>query len=231
MNSNNGKVILRSIGNSALGQPSTQEDRTTRLNAAIEARTARAGQGQQPGTPSAFSEANFFGSGRGGSSASGSVVFDIQPDVSEAASASYAEFAEARLPSSILIYQGTPARNFSINAKMISRTESEATANYGKLMMLKSWRFPERFVETPSILRLYGYNGLFNGIYTVMTNINVEYSSEVDYISTSGGTRMPIVMDVSISLKEAQALEDSDISRVLSGFDITSFRQGRLDGW
>ena len=73
----------------------------------------------------------------------GSVSFDVTPDINESGTASYFEASEIRAPCSILIYMGSPSRTFQINAKLISRTTAEAYATEQKVNILRSWRMPE----------------------------------------------------------------------------------------
>lgn len=67
------------------------------------------------------------------------VVFYCTPEVSEARSVNYAEVADVRMPASILIWMGSPARNFSLNAKFISRSAAEADLMFDQVNFLKSW--------------------------------------------------------------------------------------------
>lgn len=68
-----------------------------------------------------------------------SVVFFVTPEISEARTVSYAEISDVRLPASILIWMGTPSRNFSINAKFLARSTAEANVAFRNLNLLKSW--------------------------------------------------------------------------------------------
>lgn len=163
-----------------------------------------------------------------------SVVFDITPEISESASASFEELSQMRSPSGILIYQGSPGRTYSISGKLFSRTQQEASRTYRDLYLLRSWRKPEQIgdadfgINAPSVIKMSGYNGVFRNIPVVMTSLGFEWSSDTDYVTAGNGANLPILLNFSISLKEAQAVEDF---KGVNTFDITRFREGVLDGW
>lgn len=68
-----------------------------------------------------------------------SVVFQATPEMSESRNVSYVEISDIRQPASILIYMGSPSRNFSIVAKFIARSKAEADTSFSNLNLLKSW--------------------------------------------------------------------------------------------
>lgn len=188
------------------------------------------------------------------------VEFDVTPDITESGSVSYVEESEIRGPGSILMYMGSPSRNFSINAKLVARNIQEAKKVSTIIHILKSWRQPETYVGgvgvngTPAVLYLQGYGNMFKDIPVVMTDLSIDFSSEHDaiaygsdnfevnyvYGSEKEGNKVittrtreiesavPIIVPVSISLKEARAIEDVD---GLDEFDILKYRTGKLMGW
>lgn len=171
-----------------------------------------------------------------------SIEFDVLPDVTESGSAEYADISDIRAPASIMYYVGSPSRTFSINAKLISRTKAEARENALKRDILKSWRVPESTVggfglNPPTILYLHGFGSTFKSIPVVMTDIQIEYSSEHDFITAGEGPDspvVPIIMPISISLKEAQAVYGGSSPESFAGlekFNILDYRLGRLKGW
>lgn len=162
----------------------------------------------------------------------GVVVFDVQPIVSESGSATYAPIDDIRQAASMLIYMGSPSRDFTINAKFVSRTTEEANKNRKHVQTLRSWRMPEATgggynMTTPSRLTLIGLGGWFNQVSVRMTNITIETPDDVDYIETDGPDRyrVPIVWPVSISLKEARSPTELQL------FNIEQFRKGELLEW
>jgi len=66
----------------------------------------------------------------------------------------------------------------------------------------------------------YQYDGHFKGIPVVITNLNIEYPRDVDYIRSSSGVPMPIIQNVSISLKEIRAMDE------LFQFSLDDYKKG-----
>lgn len=168
------------------------------------------------------------------------VRFLLTPEISESGGANYAEISDIRTPASILVYMGTPSRTFSITGKLFARTVDEADRSWRYINILRSWRMPETvggggvggggsdgMPDSPTIVNLFGYGPMFQAIPTVMTSLNLEFPSDVDYIRASSGADIPILMNVSISLKEAHQIND-----ITNGaFDIFQYRQGTLKNW
>jgi hypothetical protein len=71
-----------------------------------------------------------------------SVTFDVSPKISESGRVSYIPVTPIHLPGSIQVYKQTESRHFHIDAQLVSRTVTEATANMKKLQLLRSWRYP-----------------------------------------------------------------------------------------
>jgi len=162
---------------------------------------------------------------------SGNVIFFVQPIITESGTTNYTEIGDRiRQAASLLVYQGSPSRTFSIDATFVSRTETEAIINLKYVNTLRSWRMPEKQgagdteIKSPSRLFLWGLNKQFKGIPVRMTDLNIPLNDESDYITTKKGA-VPIVWNVSVTLKEARAIEE------LNSFDIQQFREGTLDGW
>lgn len=164
------------------------------------------------------------------------IEFDVVPDINETATANYTEISDIRAPASILIYMGSPSRSFSINAKLVSRSIEEAQYNINILNILRSWRMPEQLlglkenISIPTILTMSGYGNMFKDIPVVMTNLTIDLQSEFDAISsTDAATFVPIIVPVSISVKECRNQEE-DLA-AMSTFDIAQFRAGTLPNW
>lgn len=160
----------------------------------------------------------------------GIVEFDVQPVVTESGSASYAAVDDIRQAASLLIYMGSPSREFTITSKFVSRTKKEAEANWRRVQILRSWRTPEAEgggmnMKTPSRLTLTGLSGWFNQIPVRLTNLSIDEPDDVDYIKSYEGYDVPIVWPVTINLKEARSPNE------LSQFNIKAFRAGKLEEW
>jgi len=162
----------------------------------------------------------------------GDVIFEVQPTVSESGSVSYFEIGDIRQAANMLIYMGTPSREFSINGRFVSRSNAEATKNWKYVQRLRGWRMPEQSggqlnaTQTPSRLTLTGLGDWFNKIKVRIVSLNIEEPEDVDYIRTNDNKYdVPIIWPVSVTLKEARSIEE------MREFDITKFRAGTLGGW
>lgn len=160
----------------------------------------------------------------------GAVIFEVQPNISESGSVSYFEIGDVRQAANMMIYMGTPSREFSIQGRFVSRTENEAYANWRYVQLLRSWRMPEKRgggvnLKTPSRLKLSGFGDWFNNIHVRITSLNIEMPDTTDYIRTFNGKDVPIVWPVTVTLKETRSIE------ALRRFRIQEFRDGVLDAW
>jgi len=167
------------------------------------------------------------------------VVFESTPEVQEQAQTLYISLDEIRSAGSLMVYMGSPGRTFQINHKFVSRTTKEATKTWKAMNILRSWRMPKTsnsngdqiggfgVAETnvPTILNLFGYGRTFKGIPTVMTNLSIDWNSESDYIKCLNKSDVPIILPVSISLKEVRTIEE------LKSFNLKEFKEGDLIWW
>lgn len=140
------------------------------------------------------------------------VIFDASPDISENGSVSYKTIEPVHSPGGILVYANSSARTFQLsNVKLFSRTQEEATRNYHRLQILKSWRYPSFGLLSindgqygsvplgapPAVLELSAYarpsaktdsltsNGLLHRIPVVIGHLTIDYPSDCDYIPTA----------------------------------------------
>jgi len=204
------------------------------------------------------------GSNAGGALRPLQVVFDASPDISENGSVNYKNIDPVHAPGSILVFSSSSARTFQIsNIKLFSRNGAEATANYNRVQILKSWRYPvfgqastdklygdPLLGAPPAVLELSAYNkpngnaesgmasGLINRVPVVITNIGIDYPSDIDYIPTiavgevdgplshiPSGIPVPAIWTISLTLMECHS--PSQYQR----FSISDFRRGILDGF
>ena len=162
-----------------------------------------------------------------------SVLFEVQPELSEAKSTNYVEIGEIRSSASLLIFMGSPSRNFSLNAKLVSRTVEEATQNFEYLHRLKGWSMPDPKYQTkisgtgvPRTLLLYAYGKNIRGVPTVIKTLNIDYPVDCDYILTKDkDARMPIILNVSVQLQETRTPDE------LTAFLIEEYKTGQLPWW
>ena len=58
-----------------------------------------------------------------------------------------------------------------------------------------------------------------------MTNLSIDWNSESDYIKCLNKSDVPIILPVSISLKEVRTIEE------LKSFNLKEFKEGDLIWW
>lgn len=141
----------------------------------------------------------------------GQVVFEASSPLSEQRSADYAGYDIIHLPTSLISYRKTSARNFEISGKLVSRTANEATANAGILDLIRTWILPD-FGSTgaaPPILTLYGYrNRNVDGRRVVLKSYSWSFPDDnMDFIF-SGDQPMPIIGMLQIGLEEVYSAEE-----------------------
>jgi len=170
------------------------------------------------------------------------VTFHSTPDVSEQGTVNYIDISDIRAAGSHSVYLGSPARVFNINHKFISRTRIEAENTWRAMNTLRGWRMPkhgnqaqsggginvERIgadTNAPSVLWMFGYGKTFRGIPVVITSLSFDWNSESDYIKCNNGSDIPIILPITISLKEMRTYLD------MNSFNYDQFRRGELMWW
>jgi hypothetical protein len=166
----------------------------------------------------------------------GDIFFcEIMPLISESGSVQYDSISPTHHPGSIEKYTTTPSREWNIGGiKLASVTIEEATYNQKLINLLRSWRMPYYGLGTaetngkdlgapPDVLTFSAYGDKNIGkIPVVLSNLSIEWPNDVDYIHTSDGQPFPVLINISISLKEAWS------PRQFSGFSIEAFKSGDL---
>lgn len=164
------------------------------------------------------------------------VVFDIMPAVSESQSISYDTVDLIQHPGSILKYKGTDGRGWDVNAELVSRTVEEADRNLRILNTIRGWAMPfygngtadslvtSRYLGAPpQVLILSGYGAKMIGPVTcVMSNFSWTFENDMDYIRTSDGTPFPVLMKITINLKETWTPSQ------FTSFNLMEYRAGNL---
>lgn len=181
---------------------------------------------------------------RDGSEDQDGVRFYVSPELSETRTVNYQEISEMRQAGGLLIYIGTQARTYSLTARFVSRTTTEATKTFKYTHMLKSWTVPNKSKVTggtgqgagggidasenaPEVLKLYGYgSNQIRGVPVVITSLTIDYPANVTYVPTDDGTALiPIIQTFNISLKEARNMEE------LEKFNLINYKLGILKYW
>ena len=162
------------------------------------------------------------------------VEFVVSPRISESASAQYAELNLVHHPGSILKYEKTSSRSFSLGVKLISRTQEEASQNQQILNTIRSWIKPyygkgteaenaKMLGAPPPVLMLSGY-GLKNisPIPVVLETYSAPWPNDVDYIPTLTGDPFPVILELDLGLKEAYSPVE------YSNFNLYKYKTGDL---
>ena len=162
------------------------------------------------------------------------VFFEASPRVSESRSAQYTELNITHHPGSILKYDKTASRGWSVNARLVSRTPAEATKNQVYLNIIRSWVMPfygsgteaadaKLLGAPPPILKFSGYGPKnIAPVPVVMESYSTNWPNDVDYIPTDDGTPFPVILDIDVTLKEAYSPKE------YSGFDLFAYKSGDL---
>ena len=191
------------------------------------------------------------------------VVFEVTPELLENRAVNYKTLDPVHMPGQIYVYATTSSRTFNIaNARLVSRTPTEAQKNLEILHMLRFWTMPRfgrqnelesaqlgQLGAPPDVLLLSAYSdvpkdlgnigdanqkmGHLNRIPTVITNLSINYPSDVDYIPTLGNTSindpggqpMPTLMSVDVQLSETHSPFEYE------NFSLSQFKNGTLPGF
>lgn len=162
------------------------------------------------------------------------IVFTAMPTISESHAATYESFQPLHHPGEILKYKGTNARSWKVDAKLISRTVDEADANLQIINIIRSWVMPFYGNGTndnlsaylgapPVILTLTAYGDKMIGpAKCVLDSHSWTWPNDVDWIQTSDNTPFPVIISVSLDLKESWSPAE------YSSFDLLAYRRGDL---
>lgn len=160
---------------------------------------------------------------------------DITPTIDESGDVSYESINIIQGPGTIEKYTGTSNRSWSIgNIKLVSLTVADADKNQALLNRLRGWRMPyygsgtaqtdpARLGAPPAVLMFsaYGDNNIGN-IPVVLTSLTVPWPNDVDFIHTSDFQPFPVILTLSISLKETWSPSQ------FSGFSLADFKDGNM---
>lgn len=169
------------------------------------------------------------------------VVFIVMPEITEGRNVSYEAVAPTQAPGAFQKYKGTDSVQWTVSARLISRTTPEATQRHHDLNILRSWTepyfgantekaFPTKLGAPPPVLQFAGFRGLVGKVPVVLTSLNWQWPSDVDYIPTNlkGADGFPVpfpaVMTVSLTLVESFS------PMQLNRFSLLDYRNGDIEG-
>lgn len=171
---------------------------------------------------------------RSASNAKDKIIFNVSPNIDESAQVSYTSVDLIHHPGSIQVYKNTSARLFSLNAKLISRTQAEASQTLSWLNLIRSWTknyfgtgtaasYPSAIGAPPDVLILTGYGSPnLDGIPVVLTNYNWDWPLDCDYISSTEGFPCPTIFEVKLSLEESHSPSEWE------GFNLQQYKAGNM---
>jgi hypothetical protein len=140
----------------------------------------------------------------------GKLVFEASVPLSESRTASYDGFQIIHLPTSLLAYKNTSGRTFSVQGKLVSRTEGEAAANSKNLDLVRTWILPDfgGTGATPPILKIKAYDNVnIDNKNVVLKAYTWSFPDDVDYIYT-GDQKWPIIGMLNVEVEEVYSAEE-----------------------
>lgn len=190
------------------------------------------------------------------------VYFDAAPEVSESGAVVYRSVDPIHSPGGINVYTNTASRSFTLSGiKLFSRTEPEATRNFNRLQMLRSWRYPtfgatlesdalygtQQLGLPPATLELSAYaqpssngmsqaNGLIHRIPVVIASLNISYPTDCDYIPTvalqeDSLRHIPSGIPFPTIMPIDITLTESHTPTQYAQFSLTDFKRGIMVGF
>lgn len=162
------------------------------------------------------------------------VRFDVSPRVSESRQANYHEINITHHPGTILKYEKTSSRSWTISARFVSRTQEEATINQEDLNIIRSWVMPfygggtekndpSMLGAPPPVLKLSGYGAKnISPIPVVLESYSTSWPNDIDYLPTNTGDPFPVIMEIELTLKESYSPAE------YSKFNLFAYKTGDL---
>lgn len=166
------------------------------------------------------------------------IVLDVMPTISESRSVNYEPFTPIHHPGEIMKYRGTGGRKWGVQGRFIARNQQEATLNQIYMNVIRAWTMPfygngtdgdeelKRYLGAPPpILTLNAYGSKnISGVKCVLTNYDISWPNDVDYLPTIDGEPFPVIVNISLSLEETWSPSE------FSGFNLRKFYEGDLSG-
>lgn len=190
------------------------------------------------------------------------VEFEAAPEISESGTVNYRSVDPVHGPGGITVYTNTASRTFNLGGvKLFCRTQAEATRNFNKLQIIKSWRYPtfgatleddalfgrQTLGTPPAVLELSAYcipngqsgsgaNGLIHRVPVVITSLNITYPTDTDYIPTgeveeAALRHIPAGIPVPIVQTIDIALLESHTPNQYASFSLTDLKRGKMIGF
>ena len=189
------------------------------------------------------------------------MYFDAAPDISESGGVNYRSVDPIHSPGGINVYTSTATRTFNLSGiKLFSRNQVEATRNYNRLMMLKSWRYPTfgtamddaifgvgTLGSPPAVLEFSAYalpssngasmaNGLIHRVPVVISSLNINYPTDCDYIPTVAVedptlSHIPTGIPFPTLMPLDMTLMESHTPNQYAQFSLNDMKRGKMVGF
>lgn len=191
-----------------------------------------------------------------------SVIFEAAPEIQESGSVIYRSIDLLHSPGAVQAYANTASRTFSLSGiKLFSRNQVEATLNYNRVQMLKSWRYPtfgatpnsdpvfgaQQLGQPPAVLELSAYakptsdgqqsQGLIHRVPVVIQSLNINYPTDCDYIPTAFIDNNPALAHIPTGIP-VPTIWSIDIQLLedhspnqYAKFSLTDFKRGMMVGF
>lgn len=162
------------------------------------------------------------------------IRLNASPRIGENRSAQYSEINLIHHPGSILKYERTSARSWNVTARLVSRNQQEASENQATLNTIRGWVMPyygegtekndlDKLGAPPPVLMFSGYGEKnIAKIPVVLESYSNDWPNDCDYIPTLTGDPFPVIMEVTLNLKECYSPAE------YSNFNLFAYKSGML---
>lgn len=162
---------------------------------------------------------------------SGGIIFENAPSLSFSSVTSYTPYELAHTNYELNAYQKTSISDFQIQgAKLTSETRKKADYTLAVIHFLRTFSKMNYGINDsdagmpPRILYFSAYgDNMFHRVPVAIRTFTIPFDNSVDYVQTSHGTQVPIVVDIQISIQFMPTP-----SKMKSEFSLSEFANGNL---
>jgi hypothetical protein len=157
----------------------------------------------------------------------GGIVFGNTPSLTFAATSSYTPYELAHTNYELNAFQKTTISDFQIQgAKLTSETRAKADYTLAVIHFLRTFS-KMNYVDAgmpPRILYFSAYGDyMFNNVPVALGAFTIPLNDDIDYVQTSHGTQVPIVVNMNFSLRFMPTP-----SKMKQEFSLGAFARGDL---
>ena len=156
------------------------------------------------------------------------IRFVDQPTLTESRAAAYTATSLLHSTEAFSAYESTSQREFSIEGRFFSQTDSDVEINNQILHVVRSLVMPDYngtgAPPTPIKLFAYGSNNI-HALPCLVKDYAMNYPNDVDYVVSNpvqGDVTMPVVFTLSMTLAEQHSVSQ------LREFSLDDFRAGNM---